>query len=64
MQHLSKDAPNMSLKIQSQHRKKGVADHSKTIKRKQKIEHYGNIQTKYFATAFLIREQVSNGKTF
>ena len=56
MQHLSKDAPNMSLKIQSQHRKKGVADHSKTIKRKQKIEHYGNIQREHFVTVFLIRE--------
>ena len=44
--------------------KKGVTDHNKTAKRKEKIEHHGNIQRKYFVTVFLIRGQFSNGETF
>ena len=29
-------------------------------KKKQKIDHYGNIQKKYFVTVFSMREQFSN----
>ena len=54
----------MFLKFQSQQSEKGVTDHDKTAKRKQKTEHYGKIQRKYFVTIFSIPEQTSSKETF